>query len=114
MKEEQVVDTFRRWLASEGWTLVTPTDGYTDVEAVRGPERLICEAKGTTSSAGLDCDTAYGQLLRRMTDPAPGIRYAVVVPTSALMAALRVPSRVRQLLSVALYEVRDDMTVASH
>lgn len=96
------------------WTLVAPTDEHTDIEAVRGSERLICEAKGSTSDAGLDCDTAYGQLLRRMTDQAPGIRYAVVVPSSALKAALRVPQRVRDLLRVTVYEVRDDSTVGLH
>ncbi|TDE09244.1 hypothetical protein E1289_37760 [Actinomadura sp. 6K520] len=53
--------------------------GRADIEAVRSPERLTWEAKGTTSSAGLDCDAAYGQLLWRMTDPAPGISYAVGV-----------------------------------
>ncbi|TYK44601.1 hypothetical protein FXF68_34715 [Actinomadura decatromicini] len=76
--------------------------------------RLICEAKGTTSVPGLDCDTAYGQLLRRMSDPTREIQYAVVVPSSALKAALRVPQRVRDLLRVAVYEVRDDFTVVMH
>ncbi|GAA4227788.1 hypothetical protein GCM10022254_16330 [Actinomadura meridiana] len=114
VKETQVVDAFRRWLTSGAWTLVTPTDKHTDVEAVRGSERLICEAKGRTSAAGLDCDTAYGQLLRRMTDPSPAVRYAVVVPTSALTAALRVPRWVRDALRLTVYEVRDDLTVATH
>ncbi|GGV24008.1 hypothetical protein GCM10010182_52950 [Actinomadura cremea] len=114
MREAEVVEAFRTWLASESWTPVTPTDRYTDVEAVRGSERLVCEAKGTTSDAGLDCDTAYGQLLRRMTDPAPGIRYALVVPSSTLRAGLRVPRWVRDLLRVTVYEVRDDLTVARH
>ncbi len=34
-----------------------------------------------TTDAGLDIDTAYGQLLRRVTDTGPGdVRYAIVVP----------------------------------
>ncbi|WP_281292247.1 hypothetical protein [Actinomadura decatromicini] len=40
MKEAQVVDAFRRWLTSEAWTLVTPTDEHTDIEAVRGAPHL--------------------------------------------------------------------------
>ncbi|MEV3920810.1 hypothetical protein [Actinomadura coerulea] len=49
-----------------------------------------------------------------MTDEASGVRYAVVVPSSALKAALRVPQRVRDPLRVAVYEVRDDLTVTAH
>ncbi|MFI0408300.1 hypothetical protein [Actinomadura sp. 3N508] len=75
---------------------------------------MIREAKGTTSAPGLDCDTAYGQLLRRMTSPDAGVQYAVVVPSSALKAALRVPRRVRDLLQVTVYEVCDDFTVIPH
>jgi hypothetical protein len=44
--EERVVAAFEHWLIAEGWTLVTPTDPYTDIEAVRASERLIGEAKG--------------------------------------------------------------------
>ncbi|WP_143219979.1 hypothetical protein [Actinomadura sp. CNU-125] len=91
-----------------------PTDQWTDIEAVRGPERLICEAKGRTSDPGIDCDTAYGQLLRRMTDPAPGVRYGLVVPSSALKAALRVPGWVRSLVRVTVYEVTEDGSVVRH
>lgn len=42
-----------------------------------------------------------------MRDPRPGARYAVVVPTAALTAALRVPAWVRERLSVDVYEVDD-------
>ena len=52
-------------------------------------------------------DTLYGQLLRRMNDPATEARYAVVVPTAALQAALRVPSWVRDRLHIDVYEVDD-------
>ena len=52
-------------------------------------ERPYAEAKGWTWAIGLDVDTLYGQLLRRMKDPASGARYAVVVP----IAARGVPGR---------------------
>lgn len=35
------------------WTPVTPTDGWTDIEAARGSEGMICEAKGRTSKKGI-------------------------------------------------------------
>ncbi|MFF5922043.1 hypothetical protein ACFY8C_27455 [Streptomyces flavochromogenes] len=109
--EDRVVDSFRTWLLSEGWTPVDPTDRWTDVEAVRGDDRLICEVKGRTSERGIDADIAYGQLLRRMTSEAPGTRYALVVPSTSVKAAERVPARVRRLLRIDLYEVTDDNTV---
>jgi hypothetical protein len=46
-----------------------------------------------------------------MRDPEPGARYAVVVPTAALNAALRVPAWVRDRLSVDVYEVDDNAGV---
>ncbi|MEU7606506.1 hypothetical protein [Streptomyces sp. NPDC041003] len=98
--EDRVTDTFRTWLLAERWTPVDPTDRWTDLEAVRGGERLICEAKGRTSEKGIDADIAYGQLLRRMTSQDPHTRYALVVPSSSIKAAARVPARVRQLLRI--------------
>jgi hypothetical protein len=106
--EDRVTDAFRVWLISEGWTPVTPTDRWTDIEAVRGDERLIGEAKGRTSEKGIDADIAYGQLLRRMTSESPSICYALIVPTSSVKAAERVQPHVRRALCIDLYEVTDD------
>lgn len=78
--EDRVTDTFRTWLLAEGWTPVKPTDRWTDLEAVRGTERLICKVKGSTSEKGIDADIAYGQLLRRMTSQDPRICYALLCP----------------------------------
>ncbi|MFF1626683.1 hypothetical protein [Streptomyces sp. NPDC058272] len=109
--EDRVVDAFRRWLVVEGWTPVAPTDPHTDIEAVRGDQRLVGEAKGQTMEPGTDADIAYGQLLRRMTDPSPDTRYALVVPSSSVPQALRVPPPVRSLLRISVYEVTDDGSV---
>ncbi|MER7185115.1 hypothetical protein ABT404_37600 [Streptomyces hyaluromycini] len=109
--EDRVTDAFRSWLLAEGWTPVDPTDRWTDLEAVRGDERLICEAKGRTREKGIDADIAYGQLLRRMTSQEPHIRYALVVPSSSVKAVERVPVHVRTLLRIDVYEVTDDDTV---
>jgi hypothetical protein len=55
-------------------------------------ERLHLEAKGRTTSAGLDVDTMFGQLLRRMTDETA--RHGVVVPDGPpLTAVCRIPER---------------------
>jgi hypothetical protein len=111
--EDRVVAAFGHWLVAQGWSLVVPTDPHTDIEAVRAGERLVGEAKGRTSSPGLDLDTLYGQLLRRMTTQTPDTRYAVIVPSSALWHAERVPAHVRTLLAIDLYTVAEDGTVQS-
>jgi hypothetical protein len=67
---------------------------------------IYAEAKGRTTAPGLDVDTGYGQLLRRMPDEdQPATRYAIVVSTEALRAAQRIPRRVRQLLRIDVYTV---------
>jgi hypothetical protein len=78
-----------------------------DICGWRGDERLYAEAKGRTAAIGLDVDTLYGQLLRRMADPAADARYAVVIPTAAVQAALRMSAWVRQRLSIKVYEADD-------
>jgi hypothetical protein len=106
MNESDVVEAFCVHLAANGWEVQrevkTPT-GPIDVVATKGTERLIAEAKGRTADIGLDMNTAYGQLLNRMTDA--DARYAVVVPESSQRAALRVPRRVRELLGIDVYLV---------
>ncbi len=67
-KEAGVVTDFAAWLVDDGWRVDTEV-GWTEVVAVRGAERLVGEAKGVTSAPGLDVDTLYGQLLRRMSVP---------------------------------------------
>lgn len=65
-RESKVVAVFVAWLESAGWQVRTDI-AWADVVAERGYERLIGEAKGITAEPGLDLDTLYGQLLRRMT-----------------------------------------------
>ena len=106
MIESEVVEAFCAHLSANGWEIErevkTPT-GPIDVVATKGVERLVAEAKGRTADAGLDMNTAYGQLLNRMADPEA--RYAVVVPETSRRAALRVPRRVRDLLCIDVYVV---------
>jgi hypothetical protein len=84
-----------------------------DVIAERDGERLVAEAKGMTTAPGLDLDTLYGQLLRRMTSD-PSTRRAVVVPKELVKAAARVPQAVRDTLRVDIYGVTMDYEVRKH
>ena len=110
-ERDVVVPGFRRWLEAQGWETETETD-FMDVVARRGNDTIYAEAKGRTNkSPGQGVDALYGQLLRRM--PAEEIgnanaRFAVVIPTGAEAAALRVPRRVRGILRIDVYAVSDD------
>jgi hypothetical protein len=78
----------------------------------RGNETIYAEVKGRTKGRpGAGLDSLYGQLLRRMPATETGdssTRFAVVVPTGSEAAALRVPSRVRDLLRIDVYVVSDE------
>lgn len=106
--EERVISAFCSWLVGQGWTVEREVE-HCDVVARRGDETLYAEAKGRTSSIGLDVDTLYGQLLRRVPLHDTGsARFGVVVPTAARAAALRVPEATRWLLRTTVYVVDDD------
>jgi hypothetical protein len=108
-RESEVVAAFVRWLAREGWRVRTEVD-WADVVAERGDERLVAEAKGMTAAPGLDVDTLYGQLLRRMKSEQTA-RYAVVVPENLVDTAARVPASVREQLGIDIYGVSMDDSV---
>ena len=105
--EKRIVDAFRKWLGSEGWRVKREIE-FIDIFAERGQERLYAEAKGRTKAIGLDVDTLYGQLLRRMPSSEVGkARFGVVVPEEGRVAALRVPPRVRSVLHIDVFVVDD-------
>ena len=106
--EIRVVDAFCAWLLARGWSVEREVS-FVDVLARHPDGRvLFAEAKGRTSATGLDIDTLYGQLLRRM-DPGDGdARYAVVVPSTSLAAALRVSENVRAALRIDVFSVSDE------
>jgi hypothetical protein len=112
--EEPVARAFKAWLGREGWRLIDERGSWADVIAERGDERLIGEVKGYTGgNTGLDVDTMFGQLLRRM-EPGAATTWAVVVPSRSLTAVLRVPLDTRRRLGIRVFEVRDDDTVVEH
>jgi hypothetical protein len=110
-ERDVVVPAFRKWLEDQGWETETETE-HVDVVARRGNETIYAEAKGRTKGRpGAGLDMLYGQLLRRMPDEEVddrNTRFAVVIPTGAEVAALRVPRRVRDVLRIDVYAVSDD------
>jgi hypothetical protein len=109
--EERVILAFCAYLDGEGWQVQREV-AFVDVYATKGERRLYAEAKGRTTSPGLDVDTMSGQILRRMPpDEVGSAEFAVVLPAVAVSVALRVPARVRRLLGVTVIAVADDGTV---
>jgi hypothetical protein len=98
-------------LRERNWDVSTQNPDFTDVIARRGVERLVIEVKGHTSSPGTDVDTAYGQLLRRMTDENHEATFVLAVPESLRVAAERVPARVRRQLGIEVWLVPEVGTV---
>jgi hypothetical protein len=109
--ERRVVDAFCRHLEDDAWVVSREID-FCDIVAERDGDVIYAESKGRTQAIGLDVDTLYGQLLRRMPIADESIsRFAVVVPSTAVVAATRVPPRVREMLRIDVYEVTDDDSV---
>lgn len=110
--EERVIQAFCAFLHEQGWSTEREV-GFIDVVAQKDGRRILAEAKGRTAAVGLDVDTMFGQLLRRMPQerPEPGTRFAVVVPTEASRAVERVPTWVRRELGIDLYLVGEDGSV---
>lgn len=88
--EARVVDAFCSYLQRQGWHVEREVK-HVDIKATKGETTLYAEAKGRTAAVGLDVDTLYGQLLRRLPEEAEGDLLGVVVPEEAVAAALRVP-----------------------
>jgi hypothetical protein len=109
--EARVIAAFCDWLNADGWTTQCEID-FVDVLAERDGVVMYAEAKGRTSAPGLDIDTLYGQLLRRMpAQPSDQVRFAVVVPAEHAALAMRVPPWVRERLRITVYCVSLDGTV---
>lgn len=92
--EARVVDAFCSYLQEQSWRVEREVQ-FVDVKATKDKTTLYAEAKGRTAALGLDVDTLYGQLLRRLPEEAEGELLGVVVPEEAVAAALRVPKWIR-------------------
>jgi hypothetical protein len=105
MREPEVVEVSAQWLKAAGWA-VDREVAFCDLVARRGAQELRVEAKGDTASPGLDVDTMYGQLLRRMVAD-DAVTYAIVGPEKTASAMLRVPAAVRTALRISVFAVKD-------
>ena len=105
MTEAEVQAAVVAHLLERGWDVTTENADFTDVIARRGVERIVAEMKGHTSDAGTDLDTAYGQLLRRMTDANAEATFVLAVPEVLRTAAARVPAPVRRTLGIEVWLV---------
>jgi hypothetical protein len=112
VKKAEVEAAFVRYLLDRGWDVDTDKENHADVVARRGAEYIVAEVKGSTAAPGLDVDTAYGQLLRRMGDRPESTRFAIVVPESARTAAMRVPEEVRWKFGIDVWVVDELGSVA--
>lgn len=102
--EARVVDAFCSYLEEHGWRVEREVQ-FVDVKATKGETTLYAEAKGRTAAIGLDVDTLYGQLLRRLPEEAEGDLLGVVVPEEAVAAALRVAQWIRDRLRIRIWAV---------
>ena len=105
--EARVVAAFCDYLRADGWEVEREVK-FVDVLAKKGDVTLYAEAKGRTEAMGLDVDTLYGQLLRRVPENGTNSVLGVVVPEKAITAALRVPQWIRDRLRVHVWAVSDD------
>ena len=85
MSEEDVKSRLKSWLEAAGWDVrVRWGHGLgADIEAIRGNERWLIEAKGSGSKnpiKQIHFLTALGEALQAMSDPAA--RYAIAFPDS--------------------------------
>jgi hypothetical protein len=84
--------------------------GYTDliVQHEETREKWVVEAKGETSSIGLDFRTGLGQLIQRMEDSK--VNYAIAVPDIPQFNKQYklVSKRIRQLLNLYILLVSND------
>lgn len=112
MNEAEALARFAAYLGREGWEVPpTPRGDFPDIDARHRETgaRLVGEVKGHTSEPGLDTDTAFGQLLRRMgAEPEPATRYVLVVPEALRGKVERVPAHIREVLRVEVWLVPDD------
>lgn len=105
--EARAVAAFADYLQTDGWVVEREVK-FVDVLAKKGGVTLYAEAKGRTEAIGLDVDTLYGQLLRRVPEDGSSPVLGVVVPEKAVTAALRVPQWIRDRLRVHVWAVSDE------
>jgi hypothetical protein len=110
--EDHVKQAVHDYLAARGWSVrvMWGRERGIDIEAHRGTERFVIEAKGeapTDQMGGNYFLGMLGELLQRMTDE--GARYAIALPETRRYRGLvdRFPALARRRLGLAVFWVRD-------
>lgn len=111
LTEDQVKEALEAMLRNEGWRVGTHwgrAHGI-DIDAHRGAERLVIEAKGEGSRQAMRVNFflgALGELLQRMDSP--DASYGLALPAHRQFAGLvsRLPAWVRARLNLRFYLVR--------
>lgn len=114
--EDDVKRTLADKLRRDGWTVDIRwgRERGIDLDARRGSERLIIEAKGQANAGPQQANYflgAMGELVQRMNDPAA--RYAVAFPDHPQYRGLvsRLPSLARERLRLEVFFVDDSGAV---
>lgn len=116
LSEDSVKRAIDTYLRAEGWIPIVcwgRTRGI-DIDARRGTERWIIEAKGRGTSPqhqGNNFLSALGELLQRMSDPKA--RYSIAVPDLPRYRGLwvRLPTRLKRQLRLSSLFVNESGTV---
>ncbi|MBT5356885.1 MAG: MarR family transcriptional regulator [Rhodospirillaceae bacterium] len=116
MSEDELKEHLVRWLEAEGWTTEVAwgrTRGI-DIDARRGRERWIIEAKGCGSLQPMRVNYfigILGETLQRMDDP--DARYAIAFPDMQQFRNLweRLPSLAKQRTGISALFVQGDGAV---
>ena len=113
MREDEVKRLLGDWLQSTGWTvqIAFGRSPGIDLDASRGDERWVIEAKGITAEPTLDFHTMLGQIIFQMHDPL--IRYSVALPEGDTYRLRwnRLPDLAKQRLGLTALFVAADGTV---
>lgn len=111
LTEDQVKTALKEALEAHGWHVEVHFGHIQgiDIEALRGDERFVLEAKGEGSQSAaraVNFDSALGELLRRMNSASA--RYGLALPAHRQFVGLvsRLPLWIRQRLSLWFFFVR--------
>jgi len=107
MSEDMVKAGVAAWLKSDGWTVDVRWGNARgiDIEAVRGKERWVIEAKGCGSRQQMRVNyfiAMLGETLQRMDDP--NARYSIALPDMAQYRGLwsRLPQLAKSRTTISL------------
>jgi hypothetical protein len=109
--EDEVKAAVKAWLEAAGWTVVVAWGRQRgiDIDARRGPERLIIEAKGEALPGPQQVNyflNAFGEIVQRMDDPVA--RHGLALPDHRQYRGLvdRLPALARERLRLDVFFVR--------